>query len=191
MYLYIIIGLQIVVIFLISLNEYLLGASKDKIRTFLVVLNLILIIVSFVIGSLLIGGIFIAATIVWAILCAPLAKYIAFKMIGYKVPIRNQDSNDLGDLLTGKTSMDKYFDRSEIDKNLKKEKISKILHNIEIQNILRDFSKTLEDLETYEVVLVDIYIDVISSPKKLRMLLEFEKEGFSHSEISYKMRQIW
>ncbi len=162
---------QAIIVILAGYNEVLLGAKKEMIRSILINTSLILIILSFILSSWIFGLYFVGGTILWAIITTPLVKYMGFKSMGYHVT---------NDSLSFETKQRRIY-RAKI----------KALKNTNIINILKEYNKNIEDLSVYETILMDTYPNIIKNPVKLKKLLEYEKEGLSHTVIAYHMENIY
>ena len=160
-------------VFLITLNEYLLGAAKEKIRTILVLLNLILVIAVFIVYGWVAGIITIPLLVVFAIISNPLARYASFRILGFRASL-GSGSPEFDAMMSGRTSFDDYLEKSDKRREKEDGRLAKILSTRKIKNVLDEYSESVDDLEKWRILLADIYWEVISNPNKLRMLLELK-----------------
>ena len=167
-----------ILVFLITLNEHFLGAAKEKIRTALFLLNIISVVVVFVAYGWIAGIITIPLLLVFAIVSTPLAKFVAFKVLGF----RATDA-----MLSRRILFNDFLEQSENKREKDKACSVNVLASQDIKNILSEYGETQEELEKWADVLS---WEVVSSPKKLRMLLELKKQGVPDVVIVNRLRQM-
>ena len=180
----------LLLVFLVTLNEYLLGAAKEKIRTVLFLLNLISVVAVFIAFGWIAGIITILLLFVFTIISTPLARYASFKILGFRAPL-GSGSPEFDAMTSGRMSFDDYLEKSDKRREKEDARLAKILSSPKIKHVMNEYGESEDDLEKWRILLADIFWEVISNPNKLRMLLELKRRGVSDEEVVYKMRQIY
>lgn len=166
----------IIFVFLFLLTGYLRGAKKEQIENILIVIIIgLLILIGFSYGLIEALLSIPICLFVYAPLTNILAKYISFKILGYRTTIREEKPLSVEDLFG-------VFDKNENFFNL-------VLKNDSIQNVLKQYGKTEDDLKEHFWTLMrtglgDLSYDIISNPKKLNLLFQFKEEGLSDLAIA-------
>lgn len=169
-------------VFLFVLTGYLRGAKKEQIEhTLTAIIVGLLIYIGFKYGLI---EAFLSIPIclfVYAPLTNILAKYVSFKILGYRTNIKDEKPLSVEDLIGGLDKKEKFFEL--------------VLKNDSIQKVLQQYGKTEDDLKEHFSILRacglgDLSYDIISNPKTLNLLFQFKEEGLSDLEIAYRFLRM-
>ena len=173
----------LIFVFLFLLTGHLRGAWKGQIENVLIVIIIgLLIFIGFKYGLI---AVFLSIPIclfVYAPLTNILAKYVSFKILGYRTNIKDEKPLSAYDLCSGKIS----GNREEFFNSTLKKK--------SIQKVLQQYGKTEDDLKEHFWKLMmsglgDLSYDIISNPKSLNLLFQLKKEGVSDLAIARRKRK--
>lgn len=184
------------VVYLIVLNGYLRGNSKHIIDAVLSVIIVIAIILGFILFNWKVGAISVIAIFVYAIITRPLARKLAYRMVGYRTSSLIESDNSLSDFSSGKISLEKYFEKTEKRRKNEENKLRRIYDRKQIKIILQKNNRDYNDfVEFYRLLNItglgeELAWEIISDPKKLQRLISLKNDGATITEISSEFMRL-
>ncbi len=154
--------------FLLLLNGYLRGELKEKTNLVLTaIITGLLIFIGFKFGLIEALISIPICVLVYRPLTNILAKYISFKILGFRTSISNGKERTFEDIMSGKRE-------KSLDLALKKTSIQKVLHQ---------YGKTEDDFKDHYSKLMctgvgDLSFDIMSNPKSLSLLFQLKNAGY-------------
>lgn len=176
------------VAFLIVLNGYLRGASKNAIDAGLSVILVALEVGAFVVFGIWQGLLTIGASFVYGAAVNPLAKRLAHRMLGYRTALAEEEDTSIEDLIEGQIDFDEFQERSDRREEKHRKRLDRLGRRSEIRNVLAKHGKSPDDLEEYLWLLRRagqgaVAWDYLSDPRDLDLIIRLDEEEKNPIEI--------
>ncbi len=180
--------------FLYVLNLYLRGSMKPMIEFFLSILIIALVIFSFFVSKWWVGIIALLSVFILTSICRPIAQLLAFKILGYRTGVEDENVEASRFLKSMKNDGDvfKAMEKFKKKEAKDKERLLKLYDKQFIRNILTDNNLAFEDyfklMTKISYGLADIKWEILGSRKDLKKLIDLYKSNVSDDEIFIHFR---
>lgn len=176
------------VAFLIVLNGYLRGAAKAEADLWLGFILVGLLVVAFITFGGWAGLVAVGAFFVYGTVLRPLAKRLAYRILGYKTVPPHEENTLLKDFAEGRIDFAEFQVKRALQEDERQKRLQRLSRRPEIQEVLAKHGKSLDELEEYLQLLQAaglgaVVWEYLSDPDDLDVIIGLHEEGKEGSEI--------